>query len=156
MTCYIVCVGTIKEDFYTQAINEYATRLSRFDKIKIVEVAESKLPKNASAKDIENVKKAECENLKKQCKGYVVALDKGGHKLTSEEFSAKLEKLAQTTSTISFVIGGSYGLTSDFVAAADYVLSFSDFTFPHQLMRVILVEQLYRATTISKNITYHK
>ena len=156
MICYIVCVGTIKENFYTQAINEYATRLSRFDKLKIVEVAEAKLPKNASEKDIENVKKEECESLKKQCKGYVIALDKGGHKLTSEEFSTKLDKLAQITSTVTFVIGGSYGLTKEFLSGVDYTLSFSDFTFPHQLMRVILLEQLYRACTISNNITYHK
>ena len=156
MICQIVCVGTIKEKFYQDAVNEYATRLSRFDKIKVIEVPEARLPKNASDKDIQNVKKTECDALKKQLKGYVIALDKGGHKLDSVQFSTMLDKLALSHSTVSFVIGGSYGLTDEFVKMADYVLSFSDFTFPHQLMRVILAEQLYRATTISKNITYHK
>ncbi|MBR4745637.1 MAG: 23S rRNA (pseudouridine(1915)-N(3))-methyltransferase RlmH [Clostridia bacterium] len=156
MNCLIVCVGTIKEDYYTQAVHEYATRLSRFDKVCIIEVPEARVPKNPSDADIENVKKQECANLQKQIKGYVIALDKVGKKLTSEEFSEKLDKLSQITSTVTFVIGGSYGLTEEFRKSADYLLSFSDFTFPHQLMRVILLEQLYRATTISKNITYHK
>ena len=152
----MVCVGTIKEDYYSQAINEYAVRLSRFGKVRIIEVPEAKTPKNPTTGDIQIIKKKECENLQKYVKGYVIALDKGGHKLTSEAFSAKLDKIALTSSTITFVIGGSYGLTEEFVDSADYVLSFSDFTFPHQLMRVILMEQLYRATTISNNITYHK
>ena len=141
---YFIVVGKIKEKFYTEAVAEYAKRLSRFAKVEIKE-----LPEGISVE-------AEADPILKACKGYVIALAVEGEKLSSEKLAAKLGKLTDEGKDVSFVIGSSCGLSERVKAAADYRLSFSDMTFPHQLMRVILAEQVYRAFMINAGSTYHK
>ncbi len=141
---YFVVVGKIKEKFYSEAVAEYAKRLSRFAKVEIKE-----LPEGISVE-------AEADSILKACKGYVIALAVEGEKLSSEKLAAKLGKLTDEGKDVSFVIGSSCGLSDRVKAAADYRLSFSDMTFPHQLMRVILAEQVYRAFMINAGSTYHK
>lgn len=156
MKINVVCVGSIKETYYRDAVAEYVKRMSKFHTVEIIEVAESKLPKNASDKEIEISKENESKQLTKYLKGHVVLLDIWGKKLDSVKFSEFLYGLTNVTNVVTFVIGGSNGVTNEFKKNANTLLSFSDFTFPHQLMRVVLMEQLYRATTIANNITYHK
>ena len=139
-----VVVGKIKESFYREAVAEYAKRLSRFAKLEIKELAE-----NSSLE-------TEAEDILRSLKGYVIALCVEGEKLSSEKLASKLKKLEDTGKEITFVIGSSCGLSDRVKAAADYRLSFSDMTFPHQLMRVILAEQVYRAYMINAGATYHK
>lgn len=156
MKINILCVGNIKEDFYTQACNEYLKRLKKFHNVDIFEVTEEKLCKNPSQKDIEKVKVEETKRLEKLIKGHLILLDVNGKSYSSEDFSEKIQKLQNTASIITFVIGGSFGVSDDMKNKSQDKLSFSKFTFPHQLMRVVLLEQLYRASTIANNITYHK
>ena len=139
-----VVVGKIKESFYRDAVAEYAKRLSRFTKLEIKEIAE-----NFSLE-------AEAEDILRAVKGYTIALCVEGEKLSSEKLAAKLKKLEDAGKEVTFIIGSSYGLSERVKAAADYRLSFSDMTFPHQLMRVILAEQVYRAYMINAGATYHK
>jgi 23S rRNA (pseudouridine1915-N3)-methyltransferase len=141
---YFVVVGKIKESFYREAVAEYAKRLSRFAKVEIKELPEGANPE------------AEAEDILRACKGYIMALAVEGEKLSSEKLAAKIQKLTDDGKDISFVIGSSCGLADRVKAAADYRLSFSDMTFPHQLMRVILAEQVYRAFMINAGSTYHK
>lgn len=155
MNVNIVCIGKIKEAFYRSALDEYAKRLSRFCKFNVVELAEKQLAGKNDA-DVRIVKEDEGKRIVQAVKGYVVALDMRGQQLTSEELSAKIVKLTDTTSTITFVIGGSYGLADCVLDRADYKLSFGRMTFPHQLMRVIAAEQIYRAFTIAEGSGYHK
>ncbi len=156
MNINIVCVGNIKEKYFSDSINEYLKRLSKFHNVKIIEVKEGKVPKNPSAQEIEKIKQFESQLIHEQLKGYIILLDLKGVNITSEELSKKIENIAQTNSTISFVIGGSYGVSKALQERADFMLSYSKQTFPHQLMRVILLESIYRSATISHNITYHK
>ena len=151
----VVCIGKIKEAFYRDAIEEYAKRLSRFCRFSVIELAEKQLTGKNDA-DISIVKKDEGKRIVQAVKGYVIALDMRGEQLTSEQLSAKLSKLTDTTSTVTFVIGGSYGLSDCVLKKADYKLSFGKMTFPHQLMRVIAAEQIYRAFTIAEGSGYHK
>ena len=141
---YFVVVGKIKESFYREAVAEYVKRLSRFAKIEIKELAEGV--------DIQ----AEADDILRACKGYIIALAVEGEKASSESLAKKLQKLTDQGKDITFVIGSSCGLSDKVKAAADYKLSFSDMTFPHQLMRVILAEQVYRAFMINAGSTYHK
>lgn len=140
----VVCVGKIKEEFLRQAISEYVKRLSRFCKVEIKELAEGK---NLSE---------EAEGILRAVKGYVFALCVEGKKLSSEGFAAEIKKLCDRGEEITFVIGSSCGLAEDIKSRADFKLSFSDMTFPHQLMRVILFEQVYRAFMINSGSEYHK
>ncbi len=156
MKINIVCVGNIKEKYYTDACDEYLKRLSKYHTLNIIEVPEEKLGKNVNTGDIERVKTSESVRIEKQLKGHVVLLDIKGKSYTSEDFAKKLTNLQNITSTVTFVIGGSYGVSESLRQKCDDKLSFSAFTFPHQLMRVVLLEQIYRATTIQNNITYHK
>ena len=156
MKINIVCVGNIKEKYFSDAISEYLKRLSRFHQVEIIELQEEKMPKNYSRGDIDRVKEKECKLIESKLKGFVVALDERGKEFKSTELAEKLSKIALSNSIISFVIGGSWGLTDDIRNNADLVLSFSKFTFPHQLMRVVLLEQLYRITTIQNNVPYAK
>lgn len=156
MKINILCVGNIKEEFYTQACGEYLKRLKKFHNVEIFEVSEERLSKNPSQKDIDKVKNEETKRLEKLIKGHLILLDVNGKNYSSEEFSEKLQKLQNETSTITFVIGGSFGVSDEMKNKTQDKLSFSKFTFPHQLMRVVLLEQLYRASTIANNITYHK
>ena len=152
MRINIVCVGKIKEKFYTDAVEEYKKRLSRFCTINIIEVDE--------ASKIENLdKKSEIEGklLLSKCSGVVVALDARGKMLSSPEIASYIKnKELSSISEISFVIGGSNGLSADVLKKADLILSFGSVTFPHQLFRVVLIEQIYRAFTIINGLPYHK
>ena len=141
---YFVVVGKIKESFYREAVAEYVKRLSRFAKVEIKELPEGANPE------------AEADEILRALKGYVVALAVEGEKLSSEKLAQKIQKLSDGGKEISFVIGSSCGLSDKVKNAADFKLSFSDMTFPHQLMRVILAEQVYRAFMINAGSTYHK
>ena len=137
-------VGKIKESFYREGVAEYVKRLSRFVKVEVKELAEGANPE------------AEAEDILRACKGYVIALAVEGQKQSSEQLATRLQKLADEGKDVTFVIGSSCGLSEKVKQAADYKLSFSDMTFPHQLMRVILAEQVYRAYMINAGSTYHK
>ncbi len=159
MKIIVICVGKIKEKFYTQAIMEYSKRLSRYCKLEIVELADEKTPENAGEQVNLNIKAKEGDRILSAIKddAYVIALAIEGKMLDSIELSQKIEKLGiNGTSNITFVIGGSLGLDKRVLDRADYKLSFSKMTFPHQLMRVVLLEQIYRSYRIMKNEPYHK
>ena len=153
MNINIVCVGKIKENFYKDAVSEYAKRLTRFCKFNVVEVAESRIESN----DINKVKVIEGKSIISKLKGYVIILDLAGVMLTSTDLAEKIDDLQTSgVSEITFVIGGSYGLSDEIKQKADFTLCFGKMTFPHQLMRVILSEQIYRAFMINSNSEYHK
>ena len=158
MNIYIICVGTLKEKYWKDAVAEYVKRLRPYCRPEIIELKEAKLPANASPADELAVKEAEGrEILSKLEKKYVVTLEIKGKKLSSEKFSEEIEEIGLSgTSDIAFVIGGSLGLSDEVSKRADFRLSFSDMTFPHQMMRVILLEQIYRAFRISRGEPYHK
>ena len=159
MRITICCVGKVKEKFYCQAIDEYSKRLSRYCKLEVKEVADEKTPDGASETVEEQIKEKEGERLLKQMKdgSFIIALAIQGKKLDSVAFSQKIGTLGlHGVSDIGFVIGGSLGLSDAVLSRADMLLSFSDMTFPHQLMRVILLEQVYRAYRISSGEPYHK
>ena len=152
MKINIVCVGKIKEKFFTDAINEYLKRISRFADLKIIEVDEA-----SKLSNLEQKSKVEGEKLLQKCSGVIVALDGGGKLLSSTEIADYIHKKeVQGESTISFVIGGSNGLSKELLSRADLILSFGKITFPHQLFRVVLTEQIYRALTIIEGLPYHK
>lgn len=155
MNVNIVCIGKIKESFYRDALAEYAKRLGRFCRFTVTELAEKQLEGRNEA-DIKAVTEDEGKRIVNAVKGYVIALDMRGEQLSSEQLSAKIVGLMQNTSTLTFVIGGSYGLADCVLQRADYRLSFGKMTFPHQLMRVIAAEQIYRAFTIAEGSGYHK
>ncbi len=159
MKVTILCVGKVKEKFYRDGISEFTKRLSRYCKLEIIEVADEKTTEDASETEIRLIKEKEGERILKNIKddAYVICLCIDGKQLSSEALSEKIEKLAvQGTSHICFVIGGSLGLADEVVKRADFKLSFSPMTFPHQLMRVILLEQIYRAYRIMNHEPYHK
>lgn len=159
MNIDILCVGKIKEDYLRAAIAEYLKRLQKYCKLNIIEVADEKtVDKQSKALD-EQVKSREGERLIKYIKddAYVITLEIGGKMLDSVEFSSLIDKLSvNSVSNIQFIIGGSLGLSPDVLKKSDMALSFSKMTFPHQLMRVILLEQIYRGYRISNNEPYHK
>lgn len=153
MNINIICIGKIKESFYRDAVAEYAKRLTRFCKFNIVELAESRLEGN----EINKVKLNEGKSILSKLKGYVIILDLGGNMLSSPDLAEKIDSLQSGgVSEISFVIGGSYGLSDEVKQKADFSLCFGKMTYPHQLMRVILSEQIYRAFMINSNSEYHK
>lgn len=159
MNITIVCVGKIKEAFYKDAVNEYAKRLSRYCKFQVIEVADEKTPDQTTAHEEDLIRQKEAERILKQIKedAYVIALAIQGKKLDSVAFSEYIERLGvQGKSNLVFVIGGSLGLHSTVLKRADDQISFSDMTFPHQLMRVILAEQIYRGFRIMNGEPYHK
>lgn len=156
MKVNIVAVGKIKEKYFTDAINEYAKRLSRFTEFSVVEVDEYKNQKT-SEEEIQITKKIEGERLLKKAKGIIIAMDRQGKMLSSEELACKIKVIfTYNASEISFLIGGSNGLSQEVINKADYLVSFGKITYPHQLMRVILSEQIYRAFTINNSLPYHK
>ncbi len=140
----IVCVGKIKEEFYRNALTEYLKRLSRFAKVEVKEIAEGR-----------NLEE-EAEGILRAVKGYCIALCVEGKKLSSEALAEKIKTLCDKGEEITFIIGSSCGLSDAVKERADFKLSFSDMTFPHQLMRVILAEQIYRSFMINSGSTYHK
>ena len=159
MKITVLTVGKIKEKYLKDAIAEYSKRLSKYCKLNIIEVADEKTPDQASAAVEESIREKEGERLLKHIKedAFVMTLEIQGKQITSEELAGKLEKLGVAgTSHIMFVIGGSIGLSSSVLARSDFALSFSKMTFPHQLMRVILLEQVYRSYRIIQGEPYHK
>lgn len=159
MKITICCVGKIKEKFYSQAIEEYSKRLSKYCKLEIKEAADEKTPDSASDTVNRMIKEKEGDRLLSFIKddSYVIALAIDGKMLDSVELSENIDNLMLSgKSDIVFVIGGSLGLDKRVLDRADYKLSFSKMTFPHQLMRVILLEQIYRSFRIMKNEPYHK
>ena len=159
MKISIACVGKIKEKFYRDAVAEYEKRLSRYCKLEILEVADEKTPDGAGAALEEQIREKEGRRLLEKIREdtFVCSLEIEGKRLTSEGFAGWMEDLTvKGTSHIVFVIGGSLGLHESVRRRADMALSFSDMTFPHQLMRVILAEQIYRAFRIIQGEPYHK
>lgn len=159
MNIDIICVGRIKERYLKDAIDEYSKRLSRFARLSIVEVADEKTPEHASHSVNEQIKAKEGERILKHVResAFVVALAIEGRMLTSEQLAGQLEHWGlHGVSHVQFVIGGSLGLDPRVLKRADLLLSFSKMTFPHQLMRVILLEQIYRAFKINAHEPYHK
>lgn len=159
MKITVITVGKIKEKYLKDAIAEYSKRLSKYCKLEIVEVTDEKTPDNASDVVEDAIRSREAERILKYVKddAYVITLEIGGKQLSSEELADKINKLGiQGTSHIIFIIGGSIGLGKEVLAKSNYALSFSKMTFPHQLMRVILLEQIYRSYRIISNEPYHK
>ncbi|NJP37971.1 23S rRNA (pseudouridine(1915)-N(3))-methyltransferase RlmH [Alkalicoccus luteus] len=159
MQITIISVGKLKEKYLKQGIAEFEKRLSAYCKLQLVEVSDEQAPETMSEKEIEQVKEKEGERILQKIKPghYVYALDLGGKQRTSEAFADELDKLSiHGKSQIAFVIGGSNGLSESVLKRADASISFSKMTFPHQLMKLILIEQVYRAFRIMKGEPYHK
>lgn len=155
----VIAVGKIKEKFYTDAIAEYSKRLSRYCRLEVIQVADEKTPDGASEAQERQIKEKEGSRILAQIKdgAYVIALAVQGTMLSSEQLASKLNKLGiDGQSQIVLIIGGSLGLSDEVLKRADYHLSFSPMTFPHQLMRVILLEQIYRSYRIISGEPYHK
>lgn len=159
MKITVLAVGKIRERYLQDAIEEYRKRLSKYCKLEIIEVADEKVPEQAGSAMEDVIRNKEAERLLKYIKSdaYVITLEIQGKMLTSEEMADQIEQLGiQGKSQICFVIGGSIGLGREIRKRADYALSFSKMTFPHPLMRVILLEQVYRSYRIMKGEPYHK
>lgn len=152
MKVTIVCVGKIKEKFFIDAIDEYKKRLTRFCDFKIIEVDEASKQENLEKKN-----EIEGKLLLEKCSGKIVSLDSRGKMLSSPEIAEFIkQKKNNSVSEISFVIGGSNGLSKEVLDKSDLILSFGKITYPHQLFRVVLTEQIYRAFTIIDGLPYHK
>lgn len=159
MRIQVICIGKLKEKYWTDAVAEYMKRLSKYCDIEIVELKESRLPDKASAAQEAAVVEEEGKAILGKIKdgSYVITLEILGKNLTSEELASKMEELPiMGKSHVTFIIGGSLGLSKEVSKRSDFKLSFSKMTFPHQMMRVILLEQVYRAFKINKNEAYHK
>ncbi|MEG1131678.1 MAG: 23S rRNA (pseudouridine(1915)-N(3))-methyltransferase RlmH [Paraclostridium sp.] len=159
MNITVISVGKLKEKYLKLGIEEFSKRLSKYCKLDMIELDDEKCPENLSEKDMEIVKNKEGQKILSKIKNnsYVIALAIDGKNLSSEELADTISKLAvRGNSHITFVIGGSLGLADDVLKRADYKLSFSKMTFPHQMMKLILLEQVYRAFRINNNEPYHK
>ncbi len=159
MQITIVTVGKLKEKYLLQGINEYLKRLQPYAKVQIIEVADEKAPENLSEAEMVQVKQKEGERILQHIKQdqYVIALAIEGEMWTSEKLATEFDRLGTYgTSSIAFIIGGSLGLSKEVYGRANQLLSFSKMTFPHQLMRLVLLEQVYRAFKINRNEPYHK
>ncbi len=159
MKISIVCVGKVKESFYRQAIDEFAKRLSKYCKFEVIEVPDEKTPDKASEALEDQIKEKEADRILEKIKedAYIFTLEIKGKKYTSEGFADCIQKTTvQGKSHLVFVIGGSLGLHEKVLKRSNQAISFSDMTFPHQLMRVILAEQIYRAFRIINGEPYHK
>lgn len=154
----IICIGKLKETYLKAAIDEYCKRLSRYCKLEILELPDEKIPDKLNTNLSEEIKSKECNHIIHHIKkdSYVIALDLKGKTFTSEEFSSEIEKISMTSSTITFIIGGSLGLTKKLLDTCHQKICFSTMTFPHQLIRVFLLEQIFRAFKISNGETYHR
>ena len=154
----IICVGKVKEDYLKDAINEYSKRLSKYCTLTITELQDEKLPSKINDSIISEIKCKECSKILEYLKkdSYIFSLDLKGKQYSSEEFSKEIENIALNfNSNITFIIGGTLCLTDEVLNKSQKLISFSKMTFPHQLIRVFLLEQLFRAFKISKNETYH-
>ena len=154
----IICIWKIKEDYLKNAIEEYSKRLSKYCKLEILELPDEKIPDKLNTSLTNEIKQKECSNIIKHLKksSYNIALDLSGKQLTSEQFSEKIENLSMINSNITFIIGGSLGLTNELLNCCQEKLCFSKMTFPHQLIRVFLLEQIFRGFKIAHNETYHR
>ncbi len=148
----IICVGKIKEEYFRNAIKEYEKRLSKYTKLEIIECSDY------GTLDVSTILEKEKDEILKYIsdRDYLITLEIEGKEMDSVSFSKKLEQTFLTNSTITFIIGGSYGIHEDIKGRADFHLSFSQMTLPHQLFRVILLEQIYRSFKIMNNESYHK
>ena len=159
MNINIVSVGKIKEKYIKEGINEYSKRLSRYAKLKIIEIPDEKAPEKLSKKDMEGVMEIEGRKIisKIPQNSFIISLEIEGKQISSEIMSKKIEEIMiGGNNDITFIIGGSLGLSDEVKKMSNFKLSFSKMTFPHQLMRLILLEQIYRSFRIMKNEPYHK
>lgn len=159
MEINIICVGKIKEDYFKKAIEEYEKRLKAYCRVNFIELKDESEGKNLSDKDIDIILDKEGKRILEKIKerSFIIVLDILGRSIDSVEFSKKINDIMlDGISSIDFIIGGSLGISQEVKDKANYSLSFSKFTFPHKLMKVILMEQIYRAFTIINNKTYHK
>ena len=158
MKASIICVGKIKEKFYTDAISEYAKRMKRFADFQIIEIPDEKIPDNASEKEKELIKDREGEKILSKLKGdeFVITLCIEGKTISSTDLADTIKNAYQTTNHIVFIIGGSLGLSDNVKNKSSLRLSFGRMTLPHQLMRVVLAEQIYRSFMINSGSQYHK
>ena len=146
----IICIGKLKEQYLKDALNEYSKRLYKYCSLKIIELPDEKVPENLNANIINNI----LSHIKNN--SYTIALDLHGKQLSSEEFSLKIENIAlNNNSNINFIIGGTLGLSDKLLKQATELISFSKMTFPHQLIRIFLLEQIFRAFKILSNEKYH-
>ena len=154
----IICIGKIKEKFFVDAVDEYSKRLSKYCKLNILELPDEKIPNKINPSIEAEIKNKECENIINHIKkdSYVVCLDLTGKELSSEELSKNIENISMQSSQITFIIGGSLGLTQKILNISDQKICFSKMTFPHQLIRIFLLEQLFRSFKISNGETYHR
>ena len=153
----IICVGKIKENYLKEAILEYSKRLSKYCKLSFFEIDDEQIPNNLNTKISENIKEIEGNKILAHIKNsYVISLDLTGKQYSSEELSAKLENIALLNSNITFIIGGSLGLSKEVLQKSNELICFSKMTFPHQLIRVFLLEQLFRAFKIQNHEIYHR
>ena len=148
----IICIGKIKEKYFIDAINEYCKRLQKYTKLKIIELPDEGLVEKTKAINIEG------ENILKHLdsKDYIISMDIAGKQMSSIDFAKKIDGISQFNSNITFIICGSYGLSDKIKDLSNFKMSFSEMTFPHQLFRVILLEQIYRSYKINNNEQYHK
>ena len=158
LTINIVCIGKIKESYLKDAISEYSKRLSKYCKLTILELPDEKIPDKLNESISNEIKNKESNLILNHIKkdSYIICLDLTGKELTSEDFSKNIEKLSLETSSITFVIGGSLGLSPEILKKSHQKICFSKMTFPHQLIRVFLLEQIFRAFKISNGETYHR
>ena len=158
LTINVVCIGKIKEKFFKDAIDEYSKRLSKYCKLNILELPDEKIPDKLNPNLENDIKSKECTNMINHIKkdSYIICLDLAGKEISSEEFSKNIENISMQSSQITFVIGGSLGLNREILNLANQKICFSKMTFPHQLIRVFLLEQIFRSFKISNGETYHR
>ena len=158
LTINVVCIVKIKEKFFKDAIDEYSKRLSKYCKLNILELPDEKIPDKLNQNLENDIKSKECTNMINHIKkdSYIICLDLTGKELSSEQFSKNIEDISMQSSQITFIIGGSLGLNQQILSLANQKICFSKMTFPHQLIRVFLLEQIFRAFKISNGETYHR
>lgn len=158
MNIKIICLGKIKEHSLSDLIDEYKKRISKYANIEIIELADESIPINASERDILNIKRSEAVKIKSKIHSsdFVICLDQYGKSFTSEEFADKIQDITlKGFSTIDFIIGGTTGIDKELISSCNLSISFSKLTFPHQLIRLFLTEQIFRAFKILNNEKYH-
>ena len=158
LTIKVICIGKLKENYLKQAIDEYSKRLSKYCKLEIIELPDEKIPDKLNESIENEIKNKECNNIIKHLKNdsFLIALDLNGTQYSSEEFSQELQNISMISSSITFVIGGTLGFNKDILNLSKKRICFSKMTFPHQLIRVFLLEQLFRSFKILNNETYHR
>ena len=158
LTINIICTGKIKEKFFRDAVDEYSKRLSKYCKLNILELPDEKIPDKLNSSISEEIKNKECKNVLEHIKkdSYIICLDLKGKQLSSEEFSKNIENISMQSSNITFIIGGSLGINEKLLNISNQKICFSKMTFPHQLIRIFLLEQIFRAFKISHGETYHR